>query len=168
MKRIGLFWGSQTGNTESAATRIVDAIGSDFVESHDIRGVDSATFGSYDSLILGTSTWGAGELQSDWNVFLPRFDAIDFIGKKVALFGLGDQLSFGDYFLDGMGILYENVIGRGAKVTGSWPVDGYEYSFSRAIQYGSFVGLALDADNQDHLTPVRIRQWVSQILPVLD
>ncbi|ABL64386.1 flavodoxin [Chlorobium phaeobacteroides] len=167
MKRIGLFWGSQTGNTELAATLIVEAIGSDIVQSYDIRGVDSGTFGSYDSLILGTSTWGAGELQDDWDSFLPQFDAIDFIGKKVALFGLGDQLGYGDYFLDGMGILYENLIGRGAKVTGSWSVDGYEHSYSRAIQYGAFVGLALDADNQNHLTPVRIKQWVDQILPIL-
>ncbi len=82
MKRIGLFWGSQTGNKELAATLIVEAIGSDIVQSYDIRGVDSGTFGSYDSLILGTSTWGAGELQDDWDSFFRNLTPLILSEKK--------------------------------------------------------------------------------------
>jgi flavodoxin I len=76
-------------------------------------------------------------------------------------------LSYGDYYLDAMGILYEKFIERGAKVTGSWPVEGYEYSYSKAVLQGSFIGLALDADNQDDLTQSRIQRWVAGIKPVL-
>jgi flavodoxin I len=167
MKKIGLFWGSETGNTEQAAGLIAEAIGYDYVDSYNIRDVSGDTLAEYDALIIGVSTWGAGELQDDWYNFYGKLDSIDFSGKTVAFFGLGDQLSYGDYYLDAMGILYEKFIERGARVTGSWPVDGYEYSCSKAVVHGSFAGLALDADNQDHLTHARVQTWVEQIKPVL-
>jgi len=167
MKKTGLFWGSQTGNTENAADLIVEALGYETVDSYNISHATVDTLAGYDALIIGTSTWGAGELQDDWYNFFPSLDSLDCTGKTVAFFGLGDQLSYGDYFLDGMGMLYEKFIERGAKVTGSWPVDGYEYSCSKAVVHGSFAGLALDADNQDHLTASRIQQWIKQIKPIL-
>ncbi|MBN1279229.1 MAG: flavodoxin [Chlorobium sp.] len=167
MKKIGLFWGSETGNTEQAAGLIAEAIGYDYVDSYNIRDVTADTLTGYDALIIGTSTWGAGELQDDWYNFYGNLELLDFGGKTVAFFGLGDQLSYGDYYLDAMGILYEKFIERGAKVTGSWPVEGYEYSYSKAVLQGSFIGLALDADNQDHLTQSRIQRWVAGIKPVL-
>ncbi len=167
MKKIGLFWGSQTGNTENAADLIAAVIGYEHVDSYNIRDAGADTLAGYDSLLVGTSTWGAAELQDDWYNVFPSLDALDCRGKTVAFFGLGDQLSYGDYFLDGMGILYEKFVERGAKVTGAWPAEGYDYSGSRAFVHGSFVGLALDADNQDHLSASRIQQWVSLIRPVL-
>ncbi|MGB0132043.1 flavodoxin [Chlorobium sp.] len=167
MKKIGLFWGSQTGNTENAADLIASVIGYEHVDSYNIRDTGADTLAGYDSLVIGTSTWGAGELQDDWYKVFPTLDSLDCRGKTVALFGLGDQLSYGDFFLDGMGILYEKFVERGAKVTGAWPADSYDYSGSRAFVQGSFVGLALDADNQDHLSASRIQQWVGMIRPVL-
>lgn len=167
MRKIGLFWGSQTGNTENAAALIAQEIGVENVDSYNIRDVSVDTLSAYDVLIMGTSTWGSGELQDDWYEFFPNLDSVDLTGKTVAFFGLGDQLSYGDYFLDAMGVLYEKCIERGAKVTGSWSVEGYDYSESRAVVDGSFVGLALDADNQDDLTPSRVQQWVNNIRPSL-
>ncbi len=161
MSTIGIFWGSLTGNTSEAASLIGEALG---VGPGHIMDISTATAGDmapYELLIFGTSTWGRGELQEDWAEFLPKLDSIDFHGKRVALFGLGDQASFPGYYVDAMGILYEKLQGCGAKFVGAWPADGYGHISSRAVKGGVFVGLALDADNEAHLTRDRVLTWVS-------
>ncbi|MBN1928373.1 MAG: flavodoxin [Chlorobiaceae bacterium] len=163
MKNIGIFWGSETGNTRAAAEMIGQSLG---VPSSNIRNIASATLddlAAFDVLIIGTSTWGAGELQGDWDSFFPKLNGADFSGKSVAFFGLGDQVIYADYFQDAMGILYDEFAARGAAVVGAWPDEGYEYTYSRAVRDGVFVGLALDADNQDDLTASRISTWVAQL-----
>ncbi|TCD47372.1 flavodoxin [Chlorobium sp. N1] len=163
MKRTGIFFGTQTGNTEAAANLIAAALGVGAADVRDIASASPEDFAGYDTLILGTSTWGAGELQDDWRAFLPGFERIDFSSRTVALFGLGDQFSYGDWYLDGMGAIYDRLVERGARVVGAWPVEGYEYAGSQAVRDGRFVGLALDADNQDELTADRVQQWVGQL-----
>jgi flavodoxin I len=163
MNNIGIFWGSETGNTQVAAEMIGKSLG---LPSSNIRNIASATlddFAAFDVLIIGTSTWGAGELQSDWDSFFPKLHGADFRGKTVAFFGLGDQVIYADYFLDAMGILYDEFAARGATTVGAWPDEGYEYSYSRAVRDGVFVGLALDADNQDDLTASRVTTWADQL-----
>ncbi len=167
MKTVGLFFGSETGNTESAASMIAAELGEGNVAMYNIADCDASTLASYDNIILGASTWGFGELQSDWENFLPGFDSVDLTGKTVALFGLGDQVNYADVFLDAMGTIYEKVRERGGTVVGSWATDGYDFTGSTAALNGSFVGLALDADNQDDLTAGRISEWVSMISPQL-
>lgn len=163
MKTVGLFYGSETGNTESAAAMIAAELGQSNVEMYNIADSDPQMLLSYDNIILGASTWGFGELQSDWENFLPGFDQLDLSGKTVALFGLGDQINYADVFLDAMGTIYEKVRERGGTVVGSWSTEGYDFSASTALANGSFVGLALDVDNQDDMTPDRVSHWVSMI-----
>ncbi len=163
MKPIGLFYGSETGNTENAASMIAAEFGESNVDLYNIAEADPQSLLSYDNIILGASTWGFGELQSDWENFLPGFDQLDLSGKTVALFGLGDQENYADVFLDAMGTIYSKVTERGGQTVGAWPTDSYEFTGSTAVINGSFVGLALDADNQDDLTSDRISQWVAQI-----
>ena len=163
MKKIGLFYGSTTGNTETAATAIAAALGIGNVTLHDIAETPPETLRSYDNIILGTSTWGFGELQDDWQDALPEIKSLDLTGKTVAFFGLGNQYSYSDVFQDAMGILYETVHTKGAKIVGSWPTDGYEFDESRAVVNDNFVGLALDNDNQLDLTPQRIEHWAGQL-----
>ncbi|HED31842.1 MAG TPA: flavodoxin [Prosthecochloris aestuarii] len=163
MKHVGLFYGSSTGNTEAAASRIASVLGDGNVTLHNIADTSADTLLSYENIILGASTWGFGELQEDWENFLPELQQLDLSGKTVALFGLGDQYSYSEVFLDAMGIICESVQQQGANVVGSWPTDGYEFEGSRALANGNFVGLALDADNQNDLTPQRIDRWVSEL-----
>lgn len=163
MKTVGLFYGSETGNTENAAAMIAAELGQGNVEMYNIADCDPSSLASYDNIILGCSTWGFGELQSDWENFLPGFDSIDLSGKTVALFGLGDQVNYADVFLDAMGTICEKVRERGGTVVGSWSTEGYDFTGSTATENGNFVGLALDTDNQDDLTPDRITQWASMI-----
>jgi flavodoxin I len=117
----------------------------------------------YDVLILGSSTWGEGELQDDWYDVIDRLSGLDLKGKKVALFGTGDQKSYPDTFVDALAELKEKLAGTGAAFIGAWPVEGYDYDSSRSEEDGMFVGLALDDDNQPDKTEERIAEWVGRL-----
>ena len=165
MAKIGLFFGSDEGNTERVAYRIQKRIGADVVDVHDIADATQQDFTEYDKIILGIPTWDFGQIQSDWEEFWDDIAAVDFSGKTVAFFGLGDQFGYGDYFLDAMGMLHDVVIQSGAIVVGYWPTDGYEFDASKAEIPGQslFVGLALDEDQQEDLTAERLNLWCEQI-----
>jgi len=165
VSKIGLFFGSDEGNTERVAYRIQQRLGEDVVDVYDVADVTQLTFADYDYLILGIPTWDFGQIQSDWEEFWDDVTAIDFSGKKIALFGLGDQFGYGDYFLDAMGMLHDVIIQTGPEIVGLWPTEGYEFDASKAEipGAGKFVGLALDEDQQENLTAERLNQWCAQI-----
>ena len=140
--KIGIFYGSTTGVTEAVAERIAKKLG---VASADVHNVGSATAADavgYDALLLGTSTWGAGELQDDWYDFLDQLKCQDLTGKKVALFGCGDSSSFSDTFCSAMGEIHDGLAATGCTFVGQVDASGYTYDDSAAESGGKFVGLA--------------------------
>ena len=163
MATIKLIYGSTTGNTETAAEQIASALGAHDVTTVSASDASAADFADAENLILGTSTWGVGDLQDDWEGLLSDLEGADLSGKTVALFGCGDSASYSDTFVDGMGTLYNAVIAAGGKVVGSTSTDGYSHSDSIAIVDGQFVGLAIDDDggNNDE----RMAAWVAAISP---
>ncbi|MFL1682668.1 MULTISPECIES: flavodoxin FldA [Bacteroidales] len=163
MKKIVIFYGSTTGRTEGVAEKIAEKLGvpsSNVYSASDIKKVD---IGSYDVFILGSSTWGDGELQDDW------YDAIEVLKKEnlkdkiVALFGCGDSYSYEDTFCDAMGILYKELENTGCRFCGAVSTDGYGFSSSSSVVDGKFVGLALDEENEDNKTDERIDNWVEEL-----
>ncbi|HIK39088.1 flavodoxin FldA [Thermoleptolyngbya sp. M55_K2018_002] len=164
MAKIGLFFGTQTGNTQAIAEQIQKEFGGDgVVELIDIADASPEDFEAYECVIVGCPTWNIGELQSDWEGFYDELDAIAFSGKKVAYFGAGDQVGYADNFQDAMGILEEKISSLGGTTVGYWPVDGYDFNESKAVRNGKFVGLAIDEDNQSDLTDERVKSWVAQL-----
>ena len=164
MTKISLFYGTQTGYTQTAAEMIQKEFGGDSVVTlSDISKVELTDFEGYNYIIIGCPTWNVGELQSDWEDFYNQLDNIDFSGKKVAYFGEGDQVGYPDTFQDAMGIIEEKVSELGGETVGYWSTDGYEFTNSKAVRDGKFVGLALDEDNQSQLTNERIKAWVFQL-----
>ncbi|BAZ04090.1 flavodoxin FldA [Calothrix sp. NIES-3974] len=162
-KKIGLFYGTTTGKTESAAQIIRDEFGGDIVDLVDVSQADGSEFSEYEYIIVGCPTWNIGELQSDWEGLYQELDDIDFSGKTVAYFGTGDQIGYGDNFQDAMGIIEEKISAQGGKTVGYTSTDGYDFNESKALRDGKFVGLALDEDNQSDLTDERIKAWVAQL-----
>jgi flavodoxin I len=164
MARIGLFYGTQTGNTQTIAELIQKEFGGDgVVELHDVSSADLGDFEQYESLIMGCPTWNIGELQSDWEGLYDELDTVNFQDKKVAYFGAGDQVGYADNFQDAMGILEAKVSALGGITVGYWSIDGYDFNESKAVRDGKFVGLAIDEDNQSDLTDSRIKSWVAQL-----
>ena len=164
MTKIGLFFGTQTGNTETIAETIQKVFGGDSVVTlHNVADVDLADFNNYSNIIIGCPTWNVGELQADWEGLYDELDDIDFSGKKVAYFGAGDQIGYADNFQDAIGILEEKISELGGTTVGYWSTEGYDFGESKALKNGKFVGLALDEDNQSELTDKRINTWVTQL-----
>ena len=164
MTKIGLFFGTQTGNTETIAETIQKEFGGDSVVTlYNVADTEAAELEGYEYLIIGCPTWNVGELQADWEGLYDELDNIDFSGKKVAYFGAGDQIGYADNFQDAMGILEEKISELGGTTVGYWSTEGYDFSESKAIKNGKFVGLALDEDNQYELTSKRINTWVTQL-----
>jgi len=162
---IAIIYGSNGGVTEDVAGQINDVLGleADLLDIAE-EGID--VFGKYDKMIIGTSTWGEGELQDDWDDIFNDFEGVEFGGKTVAFFGLGDQEGYADNYLDAMGTLHDVVLKNGGTIVGDkWSTEGYDYDDSTAVNDDGFVGLAIDEDNQDDLTPDRITKWVAIIKP---
>ncbi|WKE66374.1 flavodoxin FldB [Gallaecimonas kandeliae] len=164
--RIGLFYGSTNCHTEMVAEKIRDVIGAELVELNNLKDVPVALMADYDLLILGIPTWDFGQLQEDWEDQWDALDSVELDGKVIALFGMGDQLGYGDWFLDAMGILKEKLAQHQVSFIGAWPNQGYDFEASKALnEDGSqFVGLALDDDNQWKETDPRLQAWCVQIL----
>lgn len=163
--RIGLLYGSSTCYTEIAAERIAAALAGYEVDLLDVASTPLATADRYALLILGIPTWDFGELQEDWERAWPDLASVAWATKRVALFGLGDQDGYPEWFQDALGYLARAVAARGARLVGLWPAAGYRFTQSRALtDDGShFLGLALDEVGEFDLSEARIRAWCSQV-----
>ncbi|NOU48090.1 MAG: flavodoxin [Bacteroidales bacterium] len=161
MEKIGIFYGSTSGSTKSVAEKLQKIFGKK-AEVHDIKHADNELIEKYTNLIFGTSAWGIGDMQDDWEMFVDNLSDINFTGKKLALFGMGDQEEYPESFVDGLGTLYCRLPDK-TIVVGTSDTDGYKYYFSLADNNGKFVGLALDVHSQDNLTDERLKHWAKQL-----
>ena len=162
MKKTGIFYGSTTGTTEDIAGRIATRLGIGPSNVHTASELGSGLTASYEVLILGSSTWGDGELQDEWYDAIEVLKGADLSGKTVALFGCGDSSSYSDTFCDAMGIIFEAVKGR-CTVIGQVSAEGYSFSSSKAVVDGKFVGLAIDEMNEDGKTDSRLDAWTESL-----
>ena len=155
MKKTGIFYGSTTGTTESVAPLVPQQAGGYAADVGAVSKLDAALAESYEALILGTSTWGDGELQDDWYDGIKVLKNANLSGKTIALFGCGDSESYSDTFCDGMGILFEDLKDSGCTFVGAVSDSDYTYASSVAVADGKFVGLALDDVNESDRTDAR-------------
>ena len=160
-----IIFGSSLGNTRFVAEKLQQLLpGSELLEA---SAVTSKEIHKYPNLILGTSTWGVGLLQDEFDTFMELLQQQNLEGKTVALFGLGDQQNYSDSFCDGMGKIHEMLQNKGVEFIGEWPSDEYDFTTSRARTGENLVGLALDEDNEPDLTDYRLNSWVKLIAPLL-
>merc|ERR1711869_128878 len=164
MEAVGLFYATQTGNTETAATAIAEASG---LEAIDVSDYSAGDLAGYDGLIVGTPTWntGADEQRSGtaWDDLLDEIRGTDLCGKPVAVFGTGDSVSYGDNFCDAIEELHSTFAAAGGKMLGYVAAGDYQHSESKSDQDGKFLGLPNDQDNEDDQTEGRVKAWVGQL-----
>ena len=163
---IGLFYGSSTCYTQMVAEKIQALLGADLVTLHNLKETPVQTMAQYDALIFGISTWDFGEIQEDWQANWDAIDQVKLGGKQIALFGLGDQQGYGEWFLDAMGLLHDKLLLQGCQMVGYWPNEGYQFEASKALvdEGRYFVGPALDETSQYQLTDERLARWLPQVL----
>jgi flavodoxin I len=160
MKKIGLFYGSTTGNTEKLAKKIKDNLPSGLVDIYNVKNVNKEDVEKYDNIILGSSTWGKGILQSDFEIFLHDvLKSANLYGKKIAIFGTGDSAVYPESFADSMGIIFDTLEGKGVTFVGEFPTDGYKFESSLSMFGDKFIGLPLDDDSDDEQNKLRIAIW---------
>jgi flavodoxin I len=163
MANIGIFYGSTTGNTEKVAELIRNEFGEENADIYNVDIVEKEDVQKYKYLVFGVSTWGVSDLQDDFEDFLEVLDEVDFTGKKVALFGLGDQSTYADSFIDAVGILYDGLKRKGVTLVGAVPKTGYSFTGSMALVKGKLAGLGIDEEFESHLTGERVKKWVEQL-----
>ena len=157
--KIGLFYGSTLGAAKEVAQLIAREIELELFDvSEGLQGIES-----FEKLILGTNTWGYGELQDDWEAVKSKFEKLDFTGKKVAIYSTGDAEGYPDTFVDAIGILGEIVLANGGELIGSTSTEGYNFSDSKGLRDGKFMGLAIDDNNQSSMTEKRVKNWVESL-----
>lgn len=166
MITIGLFYGSTTCYTEMVAEKIQQLLGEEIVTLHNIKDIPISQCLNFDYLIFGISTWDYGELQEDWESHWQDVAALDLSGKTIALYGMGDQVGYGDWYQDALGMLHAIIQHDGVNIIGYTSSAGHEFSASKALTAdgSQFVGLALDDENQYQLTDERLAAWCEQIL----
>ena len=163
MKRTGLFYSKDAINTAEIAQKVKEAFDDTKIELVHIEDAWQKDFESFDFIIAGVSTWFDGELPSTWDEIIPELETLDLTGKKVAIFGLGDQVNYPDNFVDGIGILAKVFEATGAKLVGFTSIEGYQFNRSLAANGAHFTGLAIDNVNQSEKTDERIDKWIKDL-----
>lgn len=162
MATIGIFFGSTEGNTERVVNQIQQLLGDD-AELHNVNSATAEDMEPYPYVILACPTWEIGRLQEDWDSFIDEIEKVDYSEKKVAYLGLGDADGYPDTYLDALGIIHDRIKDKGASFVGAWPTEGYNFTASKGVVNGKFLGLAIDEDNQKDLTSERIQKWVAEL-----
>lgn len=153
MKKTGIFYGSSTGYTADVANRIAKALGVEAKDVYDVANTAPSALGGYDVVLLGSSTWGSGDIQDDFADFLDGIEALALPGVKVAVFGCGDE-TMGDTFGAAIGKIYDRMKRTGADLTGIF--EGYSPD-------KEFNGLIIDEVNHSDLTDTRIKAWTEML-----
>ena len=163
MGKTAIIYGSTTGTTEDIAGRIASKLNIAQGDIYEISKVTADTVAGYDTLLLGSSTWGSGDLQDDWYDGIETLKGADLAGKKIALFGCGDSSSYSDTFCSARGTIYNDLKDSGATFVGSVDPSDYTFDGSDAVVDGQFVGLPIDEVNESDKTDERISNWVASL-----
>lgn len=162
MKKTGIFYASNTGTTAEVASRLGKILGIADSDIHNVADTAPSALGDYDTIILGSSTWGNGDLADDMYDFVDGAQSLDLHGHRIAFFGCGDE-SMSDTFCDAVGKLYFKMKDTGAKLIGEYPADGYTFDHSEATDGNTMRGLVLDEVNHPEYTERRLQAWAKLI-----
>ncbi len=170
MNKVGLFFGPENGSVHRIAKKIQAILGENNVDLISVNNATKADIERYQNIIFGISTvgketWSSEHSNTDWDKFLPQISEMNFDNKNIALYGLGDHITYPDNFVDSMGKLYQEIMANSPKanIVAKVSTDAYEYNQSEAVINDSFVGLPIDEDFQAELSDERIKLWCNAL-----
>lgn len=176
MAKLGIFFGTDSGTTRLMAKKMAKRLGDEMCDKPlNVNRINADDLLKYDALILGTPTYGEGTVpgtatgvrDGSWQEFFPKLEKLNLSGKRIALYGLGNQDKYPERFADGLFELYSRLKACGAEIVGNWSTESYTFLQSRAVIDGKFVGLVLDQNNQALLSEERLATWLSMVVPLL-
>ena len=114
----------------------------------------------------GRFSYAGGDLVTSYRI---NGSGVDLSGKIVAIYGMGDQIGYTEWFVDAMGMLSDAIAGQDCQRIGFWSTEGYQFDKSKAVTPDGewFVGLALDDENQYDQTDERLLGWTAQLVSEL-
>ncbi|SJZ75336.1 flavodoxin I [Cetobacterium ceti] len=162
MEKIGVFYGTTGGRTEAVVKKLQNFFPNNECEFFDVaKGISEIK--NFNNIILATPSYGAGEVQDDWAGNLSDLESLDLSDKTFALIGVGDQYSFGAFYVGGLRELYNILENKEAHVVGFTENSGYEFDDSPAIKDNKFVGLVIDDSFTCDEVLKRMSAWVQEI-----
>lgn len=166
MEKIAIFFGPLNGSVHRTAKLVASKIGTDKADLVHIAEATAADLDKYSRIIFGISTIGKDTWQqkfdnTDWSKFFHVVSSYDFTGKKIAIFGLGDHITYAYHFVDSMGLLAKTIRNQGGELFGKVSPEGYTFQDSEAIVDGQFIGLPVDEDFESELTEERVTAWIN-------
>lgn len=169
MSKIGIFYGPELGSVEKVAHVIEQKLGADKVELIAVKKADESVLERFDKLIFGMSTigktnWDSEYKDTDWDEFATCFGKVNWEGKKIAMYCLGDHIQYPQHFVDALGWVYDRLENTAAEVVGFCSTEGYTYEESEGIKDGQFLGLPVDEDNEADKTDVRVENWTNRLI----
>lgn len=139
MKKTIIVYGSTTGNTETVANLIAGKL--EGAQVANVADVNKDDIAAAELVLFGSSTWGYGDLQDDWESFIDELSNDMLSGKDVAVFGCGDQDGFGDVFCEATETIRSkaeecgaNIVAENLKVDGE-PSDNEDAIAAFAAQF---------------------------------
>ena len=168
MSNLAIFFGPENGAVHRVAKSLASKMESQNPELIHVNDASADDLARFETIIFGISTIGRDTWDQkfgnvDWAKFMPTVSAFDFTGKKVAIFGLGDHITYAYHFVNSMGILAKVVIKNGGQLVGKVSPEGYDFQDSEALEGGMFLGLPIDEDFEDDKTDSRLDGWVVQL-----
>ncbi len=168
MGNLAIFFGPEGGYVNRVAKLLASKMDQQKPDLILINEATSADLARYDTIIFGISTIGRDTWDQkfgniDWAKFMPVLSSFDFSGKKVAVFGLGDHITYAYHFVNSMGILAREVVKNGGQLLGKVSAEGYDFQDSEALEGGKFLGLPVDEDFEPEMTEKRLNAWVAQL-----
>jgi flavodoxin I len=108
MDKIAIFFGPLGGSVHHVAKKIKNIIGESNVVMVPVKDASAADLEKYDKIIFGISTvgketWHSTYSNVDWGKFLPEIGKARYEGKTVAIFGLGDHVTYASTFVNHIG-----------------------------------------------------------------
>lgn len=168
MNKVAIFYGPENGSVHRVAKLLASKMENQKPDLILVNEASDEDLARYDTIIFGISTVGRDTWDQkfgnvDWAKFMPHVSAFDFTGKKVAIFGLGDHITYAYHFVNSMGLLAKLVVKNGGQLLGKVSPDGYTFQDSDALEGGLFLGLPIDEDFEPELTDGRLNCWAEQL-----
>ena len=111
-----ILYASMSGNTEAIADLIEESFKSEGIQVDRLEALDAdaSDMLTYDTILLGAYTWGDGELPDEFLDIYDEMEQMDLSGKKMAVFGSGDQAY--EHFCAAVDLLEERIVEKGGEL----------------------------------------------------